>query len=109
MRTELLRGGTQGHVKGDGAIGGRERGGGCCDQCFEVKRVVLSSYPQRLIHSKVGIEELQLDRPIATGGHNRAGMDLIRPQRPALGREADRDGVGLAVVVGSHVNRLGTS
>jgi hypothetical protein len=36
-------------------------------------------------------------------------MDLIGSQRPAFGREADRDGVGLAVVVGAHVNRSETS
>ena len=49
MRTERLRGGTRGHIKGDRAVGGRKRGGGGGDQCFEVKRVVLGSYPQGLI------------------------------------------------------------
>ena len=36
MRTELLRGGTQRYVNGDGAVRGRKRGGGGGDKSLAV-------------------------------------------------------------------------
>jgi hypothetical protein len=61
---------------------------------------------QGLVHSEIGIEELQLNRLIGANRNNGPRMDLIGPIRESR-MKLDRDGIGFAVVVGSHVNRPG--
>jgi len=104
--TERLRRGTHRYVNGDGAVGSGKCGGGGGDQRLGVKRIASGNSAQWLIDSQVGVEKLELNRQITEEGHNGSWVNLIRPSRFLNRCKLDRDRIGLAVVVGTHVNRL---
>lgn len=99
-----LGGWPGGDFEGDQAVGRGEGRLGSGLERFEVEVVALGGRAEGLGDALLGVEELELDRAPSSERDDRAGMDLVAGVSGGDVGEGDRDCVGVAVEIGSHVS-----
>lgn len=109
MRTAELGRRAARHIHGDRTIGSGERCGGGGGERFAVQFVPVGGGGQGLGCPQVGVQELQLNRLSSRNGDHGAFVDLICPVSLLGSSQLDRDRVGTAVELSTHVSRRETS